>query len=177
MVSFDSRTGRQFQRYDRGCRQVVGCIPYRFRQTTHASPNDGRTLIQELEVLVISSQKSQRLMFPKGGWEIDESMTDAALRETREEAGVEGEVQRELGKWSYNSKRNGAFHEGYMFSLLVEKQLDHWPEKNLRQRKWMTADEARKLCMQSWMKEALEKLISLQQKGDEDENIKNKANY
>ncbi|KAK9276568.1 hypothetical protein L1049_006103 [Liquidambar formosana] len=66
------------QRYNRGCRQVVGCIPYRFIKTTHPSLIDVTTLIQELEVLVISSQKSQRLMFPKGGWEIDESMGSVA---------------------------------------------------------------------------------------------------
>jgi diphosphoinositol-polyphosphate diphosphatase len=47
----------------------------------------------ELEVLVVSSQKSQRLMFPKGGWELDESLEEAASRESLEEAGVIGNVE------------------------------------------------------------------------------------
>ena len=28
-------------------------------------------------------------------------------------------------------------HEGYMFSLLVQKQLELWPEKNIRKRRWV----------------------------------------
>jgi diphosphoinositol-polyphosphate diphosphatase len=47
----------------------------------------------ELEVLVVSSQKSQRLMFPKWGWELDESLEEAASRESLEEAGVIGKVE------------------------------------------------------------------------------------
>uniref|UniRef100_K7KRE3 Nudix hydrolase domain-containing protein n=1 Tax=Glycine max TaxID=3847 RepID=K7KRE3_SOYBN len=74
---FVSRATRQhdvsrcphWQRYDDGCRQVVG---YQNK---------------ELEVLVISAQKGNGMQFPKGGWESDESMEQAALRETIEEAG------------------------------------------------------------------------------------------
>ena len=28
-------------------------------------------------------------------------------------------------------------HEGYMFSLLVQKQLELWPEKNIRKWRWV----------------------------------------
>ncbi|KAK8579554.1 hypothetical protein V6N13_142745 [Hibiscus sabdariffa] len=83
-----SRTGRHLQRYDNlGRRQVVGCIPYRFK-----CGSDG-TISDDLEVLVISSQKGPKMMFPKGGWEIDESIEEAALRESIEEAGVLGNVE------------------------------------------------------------------------------------
>ncbi|KAK9115131.1 hypothetical protein Syun_021928 [Stephania yunnanensis] len=149
MVSLVSRTGRQYQRYNMGgCRQVVGCIPYRFK-------ND----FEELEVLVISSQKGQGMLFPKGGWETDESKEEAALRETLEEAGVVGKVEGELGKWSFKSKRHGTFYEGYMFPLLVKEQLDSWPEESLRSRKWMNVEDAREVCQHSWMKEALDVLV------------------
>ncbi|CAL0323452.1 unnamed protein product [Lupinus luteus] len=48
----------------------------------------------EIEVLVISSQnqKGKGILFPKGGWELDEYKKEAALRETMEEAGVRGIV-------------------------------------------------------------------------------------
>ncbi|KAI4347287.1 hypothetical protein L6164_008109 [Bauhinia variegata] len=166
MVCLVSRTGRQFQRYDKGCRLVVGCIPYRYR----TSNVDG-TSNKELEVLVISSQNGHGMLFPKGGWEIDESMEQAASRETLEEAGVVGNVERSLGKWQYKSKRQNIIHEGYMFPLLVTKQLEDWPEKNIRKRRWISVAEAKEICPHSWMKEALDVLVGrqpeLQLRGDE----------
>ncbi|KAL8153537.1 hypothetical protein V2J09_011297 [Rumex salicifolius] len=112
----------------------------------------------ELEVLLVSSQKSQNMMFPKGGWELDETMEEAARRETLEEAGVIGKVQELLGTWPFKSKSQDMFHDGYMFPLLVEKQLDQWSEKDFRQRKWVKVSEFMELCPYLWMKEALEKL-------------------
>jgi len=167
MVSLVSRTGRQFQRYEKGCRQVVGCIPYRYRKTEKSSSDE------ELEVLVISSQKGKGMLFPKGGWEMDESIEEAAKRETLEEAGVIGHLETRLGMWRYKSKSQGTFHEGYMFPLLVQQQLDLWPEKSSRQREWMTVAEAREACQNWWMKEALEKLVCRQMqpqpKGEEED--------
>ncbi|KAM7479615.1 hypothetical protein LguiA_027828 [Lonicera macranthoides] len=159
MAAIASRTGRQFQRYNnQGCRQVVGCIPYRFRKGNESASMSG-IVIEELEVLLISSQKSPRMMFPKGGWEIDESMKDAVLRETVEEAGVGGIVGYKLGTWSFKSKSQGTFHEGHMFPLLVTDEFDVWPEKNVRQRIWMSIEEAREACTDLWMREALDAFV------------------
>ncbi|KAG4400946.1 hypothetical protein JHK82_018891 [Glycine max] len=189
MACLMSRTGREMQRYNSsGGRQVVGdsgtrafsmaalsdklafclvsaclvtvapklfqwCIPYRYKED-----NDGN-VSNELEVLVVSSQKGQALMFPKGGWELDESVEEAASRESLEEAGVTGIVQHELGQWSFISKRLGTYYEGHMFPLLVKEQLDLWPEKDLRRRIWMSINEAREVCQHWWMKEALDILV------------------
>lgn len=153
MVCVVSRTGRELQRYDQGRRLVVGCIPYRYKSGSDGSIKD------ELEVLVISSKKGQGMMFPKGGWETDESVEEAASRESLEEAGVLGKVGCELGQWSFMSKRYGTFYEGYMFPLLVKEQLDLWPEKDERQRIWMDVAEAREVCQHWWMKEALDVLV------------------
>ncbi|KAF8407596.1 hypothetical protein HHK36_006730 [Tetracentron sinense] len=182
MVALISRTGRHLQRYNEGCRQVVGCIPYRYKNGKQPSSVDG-DLNEELEVLVISSQKSQKMLFPKGGWEMDETIEEAASRESLEEAGVIGSVelielgwdvlQCKLGKWSFMSKRYNTFYEGYMFPLLVKEQLEFWPEKNVRGRKWMTASKAKEVCQPLWMKEALDRLVhrlkSSQQSEEEDE--------
>ncbi|CAH8252843.1 unnamed protein product [Arabidopsis lyrata] len=51
MMCLVSRTGCQSQRYIKGRRKVVGCIPYRLKISS-----DG-TISNEFEVLVISSQK------------------------------------------------------------------------------------------------------------------------
>ncbi|EEF36415.1 nudix hydrolase 17, mitochondrial [Ricinus communis] len=167
MACLVSRSGRELQRYDnQGRRQVVGCIPYRYKNSSDGSFSD------ELEVLVITSQKGgQGMMFPKGGWELDESVEEAASRESLEEAGVLGHVEDELGKWNFLSKRHGTFYEGYMFPLLVTEQLDFWPEKDVRQRIWMPVAEARDACRHWWMKEALDilvgRLTSLQRRTEE----------
>ncbi|WRX20875.1 NUDIX hydrolase domain - like 10 [Theobroma cacao] len=108
----------------------------------------------------------------RGGWEIDESKKEAASRETLEEAGVRGIVEHELGKWNFKSKTHDTHYEGYMFPLLVQEQLDIWPEKNVRQREWMSVDKARKACQYSWMKEALdilEQRLMSQRQLDEEE--------
>ncbi|CAN6572706.1 unnamed protein product [Malus baccata var. baccata] len=152
-----SRTGRHMQRYSKGRRQVVGCIPYRYKASKQTPLKDDA---QELEVLVISSQKGKGMLFPKGGWEQDESKEGAASRETLEEAGVRGLIGCELGNWSFKSKSHDSFYEGYMFPLLVQEQLDFWPEKNLRQRIWMNVEEAREVCQHWWMKEALDRLVN-----------------
>ncbi|XP_047332732.1 nudix hydrolase 18, mitochondrial-like [Impatiens glandulifera] len=162
---------RPFQRYSNGCRQVVGCIPYRFRRSNQSRGFCG-SISDEIEVLLISSQKGQAWLFPKGGWEIDESMEMAAKRETLEEAGVVGDVKCELGMWRYKSKTQEVFHEGYMFSMLVEEQLVVWQEGNMRRRMWMTVDEAREKCPHWWMKEALESFVcQLVRKQEEEESL------
>nr|AFK43614.1 unknown [Lotus japonicus] len=89
-------------------------------------------------------------------------MEQAALRETIEEAGVVGSVESKLGKWYYKSKRQPTVHEGYMFPLLVIKELDNWPEMNTRRRKWITVAEAKEICPYAWMKEALDELVNRQ---------------
>ncbi|CAI8605446.1 unnamed protein product [Vicia faba] len=138
MVGLVSRSGREMQRYNsNGGRQVVGCIPYKYKQNIDGSMSN------ELE----------------GGWELDESLEEAACRESLEEAGVIGIVEHELGEWSFISKRYGIYYEGHMFPLLVKEQLDIWAEKNLRTRLWMNVVEARDACQHWWMKEALDILV------------------
>ncbi|GAB2292661.1 Nudix hydrolase 18, mitochondrial [Dionaea muscipula] len=158
MVQSVSRTGRELQRYSSGRRQVVGCIPYRYVKPEKPSCSSSG-LIEELEVLLISSQKSSIMMFPKGGWEYDETMEKAAERECMEEAGVIGTVERILGNWRFESKSQNASRDAFMFPLLVQEELDHWPEKNCRQRRWVKVKEARELCCHLWMKEALDALV------------------
>lgn len=171
VVQFASRTGRQFQRYHSGRRQVVGCIPYRYvkpkrscsaNMNMNTNNNISEEAAAEIEVLLISSQKKHTtMMFPKGGWEMDESIEQAATRESLEEAGVVGTLQSLLGKWSFRSKSQlDTFHDGYMFPLLVEKQLDCWAEQSCRRRKWVKIEQAKEeLCQHLWMKEAIDLLV------------------
>ncbi|KAM0949104.1 putative hydrolase [Dioscorea sansibarensis] len=153
MVAMVSTQERQDQRYNHnGHRLIVGCIPYRIKMDKQS---------EQVEVLVITSQKGHGMMFPKGGWELGETMKEGACREVVEEAGVQGDVEYLLGKWGYKSKRHDIFHEAFMFSLKVTEELVQWPEMVSRNRKWATIEEARQGCQNAWMKEALETLVLL----------------
>ncbi|URD78014.1 Nudix hydrolase [Musa troglodytarum] len=157
MASLVSRQGRQLQRYSKtGSRLVVGCIPYKFNTRGGGDDDD---LHGSMEVLVISSPKGNGLLFPKGGWEADETIKQAALREALEEAGVQGNVERKLGRWRYKSRTYEAYYEGILFPMNVTVELGYWPEMHLRERKWVTVAEAKEGCRHPWMREALERLV------------------
>ncbi|PKA54810.1 Nudix hydrolase 12, mitochondrial [Apostasia shenzhenica] len=139
-----------------------GCIPYRLKQ---AVENPSGDLLSKLEVLMITSPNRHDLVFPKGGWENDETVREAARREALEEAGVEGIVHEALlGVWEFKSKskenlcgQEGACR-GYMFPLEVTEELESWPEQTTHDRKWLNVLEAWKLCRYDWMREALNSL-------------------
>ncbi|CAL9111171.1 unnamed protein product [Musa textilis] len=179
MVVLVSRHGRRLQRYSSGRRLVVGCvsralllsissilmlpcnswlitrcIPYKLKEVDEPCSEDTEPAI---EVLVVSSQKGPELMFPKGGWELDESMPEAASREAFEEAGVRGSFEGTLGKWT--SKGDDKIH--FMYALRVTEVLQQWPEMDARERKWVTVAEAREVCKHPWMREAVDKLADL----------------
>ncbi|KAJ0045067.1 hypothetical protein Pint_05225 [Pistacia integerrima] len=88
MSDLVARTGRHQQRYDQGYRLVAGCIPFRYRNA-ECGNDDSEKIV---EVLMISSTSGPGLLFPKGGWENDETVEQAAEREAVEEAGVRGQL-------------------------------------------------------------------------------------
>jgi diphosphoinositol-polyphosphate diphosphatase len=106
-------------------------------------------------------------VFPKGGWEDDESITEAACREALEEAGIRGTLSKNpLGYWIFRSKSKQSSCsleggcKGYMFALQVTEELDSWPEKANHDRKWLTIEEAFRLCRYDWMRDALRRFLA-----------------
>jgi len=103
------------------------------------------------------------MVFPKGGWESDETVQEAAHRETIEEAGVLGFLQEpSLGEFTFKSKKHerlGSAHKGrcvaHMFVLEVTEELQEWPERLERQREWVSLEEASRRVRHEWMREAL----------------------
>ncbi|CAA2991326.1 nudix hydrolase 16, mitochondrial [Olea europaea subsp. europaea] len=152
-----ARTGRHQQRYDSGFRLVAGCIPYRYRNSDARSEDSEKIL----EVLMINSPSGPGLLFPKGGWENDETDQQAAIREAIEEAGVRGKIMKFLGYYQFKSKthQDECSPEGLckaaVFAMLVEEELESWPEQNTRSRKWLTVSEAADSCRHPWMRDAL----------------------
>ncbi|EXB38302.1 Nudix hydrolase 16 [Morus notabilis] len=140
------------------------------------------------ELLAISSEflnVAKPLLIPypdnglHGGWENDETVEQAAVREAVEEAGVRGDLvvivavvatynarllffQHFLGYYCFKSKtlQDEFCPEGLckaaMFVLLVKEELQFWPEQSTRQRSWLTIPEAMERCRHQWMRKALE---------------------
>ncbi|CAE6068116.1 unnamed protein product [Arabidopsis arenosa] len=167
MSNLSARTGRDHQRYDNNFRLVSGCIPYRLvkDEEEDSTSVDFET---KLQVLMISSPNRHDLVFPKGGWEDDETVLEAASREAMEEAGVKGILREDpLGVWEFRSKSSsleadcclGGGCKGYMFALEVKEELAIWPEQDNRERRWLNVKEALELCRYEWMQSALEEFL------------------
>ncbi|GMH06900.1 hypothetical protein Nepgr_008740 [Nepenthes gracilis] len=175
MASLVARTGRHRQRYEDNYRLVSGCIPYRLRK------EDDRSSCQEdrLEVVMISSPNRDHLVFPKGGWEEDETVQQAACREALEEAGLKGKLKAKLlGIWEFRSKSSQSTCSleggcrGYMFALEVTEELETWPEQGNHHRKWLCIKEAFMLCRYEWMREALDKFLKFMAREQDIEKTK-----
>ncbi|XP_073284937.1 nudix hydrolase 16, mitochondrial-like [Primulina huaijiensis] len=159
MSELVARTGRHQQRYEDGYRLIAGCIPFKY---IYAENNGGDSSEMIVEVLMINSTSGPGLLFPKGGWENDETAEEAAVREAVEEAGVRGDLMHYLGCYSFKSKtlQDDYSPEGLcrasMYALYVEEELESWPEKSHRERSWLTIPEAIVCCRHAWMQEAVE---------------------
>ena len=182
-----ARTGRANQRYnDANQRLVAGCICYRdvrdvrdaAATTTTTTEDSGTSPSRDaaaaaaaptrVEVLMLNSRKGARvdgrdLIFPKGGWELDETAAEAAARESMEEGGVAGEVGVEC-KWyefvSASRLKAGAEREeskcvARVFTMKVKTEYANWPEMGVRTRHWLTPEEAWRRCKHDWMRRAL----------------------
>ncbi|KAG4116023.1 hypothetical protein ERO13_D12G144400v2 [Gossypium hirsutum] len=160
MSFLPARKGRHRQRYQDHLRLVAGCIPYRLQKDVEDSNS---SVTSRINVLMISTPNRDDLVFPKGGWENDETVHEAACREALEEAGVKGILDEDpLGVWEFRSKsrqnccnREGGCR-GYMFALEVTEELDSWAEQTSYKRQWLSPEEAYKFCRYDWMRDALQ---------------------
>ena len=119
-------------------------IPYRINQG-------------QLEVLLITSIRKKKWIFPKGFVEFNFSAFESAKKEAYEEAGVIGENETvELGSFRLKKKNGTAFVR--VFSMEVSEELQDYPEKNLRKRKWFTFDEANEKISLAELKSFISKL-------------------
>jgi 8-oxo-dGTP pyrophosphatase MutT (NUDIX family) len=114
-------------------KRQVGALPVRRR-------SDG-----SIDVLLVTSRETGRWIIPKV-WS-EKSMPDrkAARLEASEEAGVEGDIARTpVGNYDYFKRLDASFElmTVTVFVLWVNKERARWREKNARQRKWFSVEDA-----------------------------------
>ena len=92
-----------------------------------------------LSVLLVRAKRDPTLwIFPKGHIERGESAADAALRETREEAGIVGELVKPVGgPVNFN---NGRYDVTVQYYLI--RPVKEFDETDGRAKKWFAFDEA-----------------------------------
>lgn len=110
--------------------QQFGALPYRIAESG------------ELQVLLITSRRSHRWLIPKGNPIKGLKAHEVAAREAFEEAGVRGKARKKsLGKFHYDRLlADGAEDraEVVVFPLQVTDQLQDWPERAERTRRWLS---------------------------------------
>jgi 8-oxo-dGTP pyrophosphatase MutT (NUDIX family) len=114
----------------------VGALPWR------RGPDGG------LDILLVTGRRSSRWIVPKGWPMRGRALAEAAALEAYEEAGVEGAIDvREIGRFDHvrNHPALGRMHATILlFPLAVARDLDAWPEKGQRNRRWFSREEAAK---------------------------------
>lgn len=118
----------------------AGAVPFRDR--------DG-----EREYLLVTSQRGNWI-FPKGIVETGETPEETALKEAREEGGVDGVILPEAVAAYEDSKWNAECLV-QIFLLRYIEDCRSWAEKHLRERRWCTYEDALRLIKKSKIRSVL----------------------
>ena len=101
-----------------------------------------------MSVLLITSLRLKRWVLPKGNSMKGLSRHASAQEEAFEEAGVRGVIcDIPLGSYRYHKILNSGLARLTrvdVFALAVAEELDDWPERSQRSRRWFTQAEAAK---------------------------------
>jgi 8-oxo-dGTP pyrophosphatase MutT (NUDIX family) len=115
---------------------------------------DGRT-----QVLLVTSRETRRWVIPKGWPKKKVGDPAQAAREAYEEAGIEGRVDPQpVGSYRYEKRLTSGrtvLCRVEVYLLAVERELDHWPERDQRERRWMSPAEAAGLVAEAGLAELL----------------------
>jgi 8-oxo-dGTP pyrophosphatase MutT (NUDIX family) len=97
----------------------------------------GAIPIRNGRICLITSSNGKRWVIPKGLIEGNHTAGEAALQEAWEEAGLVGVLQQEpVGSYLYD-KWCGTCHVT-VFLMEVTEMAQDWPEREMRQRAWVT---------------------------------------
>jgi 8-oxo-dGTP pyrophosphatase MutT (NUDIX family) len=100
----------------------------------------------EVQVLLVTSRETRRWVLPKGWTERRHTAAAQAAVEAFEEAGIRGAIARKpIGSYAYLKR----IEDGRtlpckvdVFAMQAVEELEDWPEKSERQRRWFSLPEA-----------------------------------
>jgi len=96
---------------------------------------------KRVEIALITTMSGKRWVVPKGSLDEGEQSRDAAIRETEEEAGLIGDLERKpLGHYRFTRSNERYVVEVYL--MRVTTVLDYWLEDRVRRRRWIAVDKA-----------------------------------
>jgi phosphohistidine phosphatase len=103
-----------------------------------------RSINQQFEILLVTSRNNRQWTIPKGLIEPGVTAEQTAVQEAYEEAGISGMLYPDrMLEFSYRKWQGICQVKAYLFR--VEQELENWPEKSIRQRRWVSFAEASKL--------------------------------
>ena len=130
-------------------RRLVLSLRYTFRRHAPRVPQRQVGVIPyavvdgQVAVLLVTSRRTGRWIFPKGGLIDGLTPAEAAAREAFEKPGRRRNRSVPLGAYRSFKRRGTPAHRGRSLPLRVAARQE-WPEKKQR-RHWATVAEARKL--------------------------------
>lgn len=126
----------------------AAALPFRFAE-------DGTP-----RVMLLTSRETHRWVIPKG-WPIRGlKPREVAAREAFEEAGLIGTIigKRPIGSFHYQKQlapQHDILCEVRVYLLLVQEQLDDWPEKSERETRWFRPADAAELVDEGGLAEII----------------------
>lgn len=119
----------------------------------------GCIIIKNKKVLLIYEKQSEYWGFPKGHIEGKETETQTALREVKEEVGLDVEID-ETKRYSLNYITNSQVDKTTVLYVATPKNEDlKLQESEVEDAKWCTFDEALKILTFANLKEVFSKAL------------------
>ena len=123
----------------------IGALPYRFRK-------------KQLEIVLITTRRRKRWIFPKG--QIEKRLTSLKVAELEafEEAGIVGRIEKGDDR-EFAVRRGSRKVRLKVFPMKCDKLLDDWPEAKERQRIVIRIDEALKMIKGKSLRKCVKRLL------------------
>lgn len=109
-------------------------------------------------VCLVTSRSGRRWVLPKGRIDPGHTPGQAAAIEAWEEAGLVGVLDPEpAGEFVYEKYDRG--YHVLVFRMTVAQVHDDWPERGMRRRAWVSADEAAEWVDEPGLREILRRVL------------------